>query len=148
MANFALIDIKGKVLQTTFVPNEYESNGNAYLNSLGLSGTWIQTSFNTRGGSHYTFQPILSAGIIVNYYSIPDSGTPLRKNYAAPGFVYDFERDAFIAARPPFNSWLLNETSGMWSPPVEYPNDGGYYTWTESTTSWTYVMPMSAYVRQ
>jgi hypothetical protein len=148
MANFALIDTKGRVLQTTFVPNEHESDGNTYLNSLGLSGTWIQTSFNTRAGVHYTQYPVLSAGVVVHYYAVPDEGTPLRKNYALPGFVYDATRDAFIAAKPIYPSWVLNETNGMWIPPVEYPNDGGYYTWNESTTSWTYVMPMSAYARQ
>ena len=39
---------------------------------------WIQTSYNTSGGVHL------------------DGGTPLRKNFASVGFVYDRDRDAFI----------------------------------------------------
>ena len=43
-----------------------------------LSGTWIQTSYNTYAGEHR------------------QGGTPLRKNYAGIGFTYDSVRDVFI----------------------------------------------------
>ena len=44
-------------------------------------------------------------------------------------------RDAFIAPQP-FSSWLLNDTTCMWEPPVASPNDGKKYNWDEKTISW------------
>jgi hypothetical protein len=79
-------------------------------------GEWIQTSYNTRGGQH-------------------PEGRPLRKNYAGIGYTYDRERDAFIPPKP-FASWLLNEDTCLWDPPVAYSEDGKRYTWDEPTTSW------------
>ena len=82
-----------------------------------LEGTWIQTSYNTYGGVH------------------SESGTPLRKNYAGIGHIYDETRDAFYAPQP-FASWTLNETTCQWDSPVAYPDDGKLYTWDEETTNW------------
>ena len=82
-------------------------------------GQWIQTSYNTRGGVHYE----------------PNSDTPssdqskaLRKNYAAVGFSYDRSKDAFIPPQP-YASWILNETTCLWEPPIVKPN--GNYKWNE-----------------
>ena len=47
----------------------------------------------------------------------------LRKNYAGIGFIYDSEKDAFIAPKP-YDSWTLNETTCKWEPPTPYPTDG------------------------
>ena len=82
-------------------------------------GEWIQTSYNTHGGLH------------------TQGGTPLRKNYAGVGMVYDSVRDAFYAPQP-FTSWTLNEDSCLWEAPVAYPNavNNEQYTWNEETTSW------------
>ena len=84
-------------------------------------GEWIQTSYNTYGGIHKL------------------GGTPLRKNYAAPGYIYDEARDAFYE-RQPFPSWILNETSCIWYPPIEYPNDDKVYIWNEDITNWEEVV--------
>jgi hypothetical protein len=62
-------------------------------------------------------------------------GTPLRKNYAGIGYVYDAERDAFYAPQP-YPSWSLNEDTCLWDCPVAHPNDGLDYTWDEETLSW------------
>jgi hypothetical protein len=78
---------------------------------------WIQTSYNTRAGIHTL------------------GGTPLRKNYAKIGGLYDAERDAFRDPQP-FDSWTLNEDTCEWNPPVPYPEDGKPWFWDESTTSW------------
>lgn len=89
-------------------------------------GQWIQTSYNTRGGVHYdpaTGEP--SA----------DQSKALRKNYAGIGYSYDATRDAFIPPKP-YASWLLNENACLWEAPAPYPNDGGLYTWNESTQTW------------
>jgi len=83
-------------------------------------GTWVQTSYNTQGGVHI------------------DGGTPLRKNYAGIGMVYDSERDAFYVSQP-YASWNLNDDSCIWEPPTAYPDDGNAYNWDEETTSWVEV---------
>lgn len=97
-----------------------------FINTLPNPETWIQTSYNTRGGVHYN----------------PETGEPsedqtkaLRKNYAGIGDTYDVQRDAFIAPQP-FPSWSLNEVSCFWEPPVPYPSDDGVYIWDESTLAW------------
>jgi hypothetical protein len=88
--------------------------------------TWIKTSYNTRGGIHY--QPNTD---------IPskDQSKALRKNFAGVNCVYDEERDAFMS-RQPFDSWILNEDTCWWEPPVAYPKDGNKYLWNEDTLSW------------
>lgn len=80
-------------------------------------GQWIQTSYNTHGGVH------------------TNGGTPLRKNYAGIGYTYDAQRDAFIPPKP-YASWLLNDDTCLWESPAPYPNDGGRYTWNETTQTW------------
>jgi hypothetical protein len=83
-------------------------------------GTWVQTSYNTQGGVHTL------------------GGTPLRKNYAGIGCVYDSEIDAFYGPQP-YSSWSLNEGTCYWEPPVAKPDDENNYTWNESTLSWDQV---------
>jgi hypothetical protein len=59
-----------------------------------------------------------------------------RKNFAAIGGVYDATRDAFIHPKP-YASWLLNEDTCSWYPPVEMPvQEGFFYTWNEETVGW------------
>lgn len=59
----------------------------------------------------------------------------IRKNYAAVGFTYDEELDAFIAPKP-FDSWILDEATCSWIPPIPYPADGGQYFWDEDSKGW------------
>jgi hypothetical protein len=80
-------------------------------------GTWIQTSYNTRGNQHTL------------------GGTPLRGNYAGVGYTYDSTNDVFYAPKP-YPSWTLNESTWTWEAPVAMPTDGSPYTWNESTQSW------------
>lgn len=86
-----------------------------YINTK--EGEWIQTSYNTRGGQHLL------------------SRTPLRKNYAGIGYLYDRERDAFITQQP-FPSWNLNEDSCIWEPPIPLPQDDNLYYWNENKINW------------
>lgn len=76
-----------------------------------------RTSYNTRGGEHLL------------------GGEPFRKNYASKGFTYDEERDAFIPPQP-FDSWLLNEETCLWEPPVPMPESIGFWQWDEASQSW------------
>lgn len=68
MAHFAKIE-DGIVTQVVVVDNEHEADGEAYLNSLGLEGTWIQTSYNGN----------------------------IRGKYAAIGDSYDSVADVFVS---------------------------------------------------
>jgi hypothetical protein len=90
----------------------------------GLFGQgWIQTSYNTRGGVHY------------GQDGNPDGGIALRGNYAFIGGTYDAAHDVFYAEQPS-PSWVLNQSTWEWEPPIPYPTDNYRYTWNESTVSW------------
>jgi hypothetical protein len=91
MAHFAKI-VDGVVENVVVVDNEHEADGEAYLNSIGLEGTWIQTSY------HANF----------------------RKRFACIGDTYDAENDVFVPFRPA-NAIAFNEEAWGWTvePPVE-----------------------------
>lgn len=115
MAHFAQINEDNIVTQVIVVANqdtadkdgvENEAIGAQFCNNL-LGGNWKQTSYNGR----------------------------IRKNYAGIGYKYDATLDAFIPPQP-FNSWVLDETTCQWKAPVDYPTDGGRYSWNEETLTW------------
>lgn len=115
MAHFARLD-DNAVTQVLVVNNdvitdskgkEQETLGIAFLQSLfGADTNWVQTSYNGK----------------------------FRKHYASIGFTYDATLDAFIPPQP-YASWLLNETTCTWKPPVPYPSEG-QYTWDEEQLAW------------
>jgi hypothetical protein len=101
-------------------------------------GTWVQTSYNTRGGVHYApYNVDPDSGDVLDepYVPQPDGGVALRKNYAGIGYTYDSARDAFIPPQP-YPSWVLNEDTCLWEAPVPYPTDGKRYNWNEETQQW------------
>jgi hypothetical protein len=91
---------------------------------VGDSDTWVQTSYNTRGGVHYAPNS-----------QTPDGGVALRKNHAGVGYTYDATKDAFIAPQP-YPSWTLDDDTCLWNAPVAYPDDGQMYGWDEENTQW------------
>jgi hypothetical protein len=126
MASFAKIGLNNKVIEVQSVVNEVlhdangieqEAIGIDFLTKLTGWAIWKQTSYNTSGGVHTL------------------GGTPLRKNYAGIGFIYDEDRDAFIPKKP-FNSWVLNESTCLWESPIPYPQDNNKYKWNEQNQSW------------
>ena len=121
MSHFAKVNKNTGIVERVIVaePEFFET----FVDST--PGTWIQTSYNTRGGVHYTKTGKPSA----------DQKKALRKNYAGLGYTYDKVRDAFIPPQP-HASWTLNEDTCLWEPPVEYPSDGKLYVWNESSKSW------------
>jgi hypothetical protein len=120
MAHFARI--KNGVVDFVTVGRDDDENREDELAHDGY--IYRRTSYNTRGGVHYTDgQP--SA----------DQTKAFRKNYAGLGYTYDAERDAFIPPKP-YNSWVLNENTCLWDAPVAMPNDGNRYTWDEATLAW------------
>ena len=114
MSHFAKIE-NNTVTQVIVAEQDFIDSG-----AVGDPSLWKQTSYNTSGGVHTL------------------GGTPLRGNYAGVGYVYDAENDVFYAPQP-YASWTLDQATWTWTPPTPYPEDGKYYTWTESTTSWTEV---------
>ena len=111
MAHFAKIGTGNIVQEVVVVSNEIattEQAGEEFLQNLyGDRAVWKQTSYNNN----------------------------IRKNFAGIGYHYDQTRDAFIAPQP-FNSWILNEDTCVWEPPVEKPNDENNYKWDENTQNW------------
>jgi hypothetical protein len=115
MAHFAELDQNNVVTRVVVVANqecldeygaESEAIGIAFCHAL-LGGTWKQTSYNGN----------------------------MRKNYAGVGYTYDSQRDAFIPPKP-YASWILNEDTCQWEPPIPYPTDEKMYLWDESTLAW------------
>ncbi len=59
----------------------------------------------------------------------------LRKNYAGIGYTYNKKLDGFIAPQP-YKSWVLDEKTCQYVPPVPMPTDQKLYTWDEATLEW------------
>lgn len=123
MAHFAELDQNNVVTRVIVVNDnclkdengiENEELGSANLESI-YGGKWIQTSYNNN----------------------------IRVHYAAIGFSYNQELDAFIPPKP-HPSWVLNETTVTWEAPVPEPTDapeGSYYSWNEDLVDWELITP-------
>ena len=79
-----------------------------------LGGTWVQTSYNTKGNQH-------------------PEGRPLNKNYAGIGYTWD---GTGFAAPQPYASWTKDSDTYLWEAPVAMPTDDKMYRWDEETISW------------
>lgn len=121
MAHFAKIE-NGIVVQVIVAESDFISTG-----VVGDPASWVQTSYNTRGGVHYGAD------------GQPDDGEPLRKNYAGIGYSYDETKDAFIPPKP-YASWILNEDTCLWDAPKPMPTDGKIYDWDEKKKKWVEVI--------
>ena len=138
MASFAKIGLNNIVITVESVSNnvlnnpatgqEEEERGLIFLRNLynEPEAIWKQTSYNTLGNVHLL------------------GGTPFRKNHAGIGHTYDQDKDAFIPIKPTeYSSWVLNNTTCQWEPPVSKPtevlpaNQG--YSWNEDTLTWDIV---------
>ncbi len=108
MSHFAKIENK---IVTNVIVAEKE-----FINTL--DGTWIQTSYNTRGNIHY------------GQDGKEDGGVALRGNFAGIGYNYDSTNDVFYAPQP-YPSWSLENSSWTWKAPITYPDDGNFYDWHE-----------------
>jgi len=115
MAHFAKLDQNNVVIEVCVVNNsvisinneEFEEEGIKFLSAITGHQHWKQTSYSSK----------------------------FRKNYASPGYSYDEELDVFLPPKP-FNSWILDETTYQWTPPVSYPDDGYEYVWIDSALKW------------
>jgi hypothetical protein len=91
MAHFAKIE-NGIVTEVVVVDNSEESRGEEFLNSLGLEGRWVQTSYNANFG----------------------------KKFAAIGDTFVASTGQFKPAKP-FASWKWNADEWNWSAPKPMP---------------------------
>jgi hypothetical protein len=110
MAHFAKIE-NGIVTQVVVVDNSQEMRGEEFLNSIGLEGKWVQTSYNANFG----------------------------KKFAAIGDTYVASTGFFKPAKP-FGSWKFDEEAWGWNPPKPYPADGKLHTWNENLKDWVEVI--------
>lgn len=115
MAHFAQLDENNVVQQVIVIANEdcgggdyptADQPGQEFIASLGLPGTWKQTSYNNN----------------------------FRKHYAGIGYTYDEVNDVFISPRP-FASWNL-DSNFDWQAPVAMPTEGGPWIWNEEAGNW------------
>jgi hypothetical protein len=118
MSHFAKLDENNVVVFVTV--GRQEDDGKEAELCARTGDRYVQTSFNTIGGEHLL------------------GGVPFRKNFAAIGYTYDENRDAFIPPQP-YASWQLNENTCLWEAPVNYPKDNHDYFWDESTQNWVLV---------
>ena len=118
MAHYAFLNMQNIVTEVIVGKDETEGPTNWEIHYGNIrEQVCKRTSYNTIGNKHL------------------NGGTPFRKNYAGIGYTYDYARDAFIPPKP-YNSWLLNEDTCLWDPPVEMPSDGKRYQWNEDEKKW------------
>jgi hypothetical protein len=117
MAHYAFINSDNMVLEVITGRHEDETiegvvDWETYYTTKRQNLRAIRTSYNTRGGVHYT-----------DSEPSADQSKALRKNYAGIGFTYDEERDAFIPPKPnpteEVSDWVLNEETCLWEPVSE-----------------------------
>jgi len=120
MSHYAQLDENNMVVFVIAAKSDHKED--EFTESTG--NVWKQTSYNTSGGVHYT-----------DGVPSDDQTKAFRFNYAGIGFTYDKNRDAFIPPKP-FESWILDEDTCLWHPPLPYPEDGGNYRWDEDLFSW------------
>ena len=142
MAHFAKLGSNSKVIQVLTLNNgdmlnadgvEDETVGQQYLerHNNWPAQMWIQTSYNTSGGTH------------------KDGGTALRGNYAGIGYIWDEDNNIFYGKKP-YASWVLNTTTASWHSPIgDAPDDltdeekaaNTHYVWNEGTGAWDKTTP-------
>jgi hypothetical protein len=121
MAHFAQLDENNNVINILVVStedildengDESEAKGIEFLkNIVDSNAIWKQTSYTGE----------------------------FRKKYAAIGGSYDPVNDCFINPKP-YPSWIFNDLTQTWIPPVEVPNaDDSMYVWDESNRNWKIV---------
>jgi len=89
MSHFAKV-LNGRVVQVIRAEPEFF---NSFRDTS--PGTWIQTSYNTRGNQHL------------------QGGVPFRGNYAGVGYTYDYKNDVFYAPKP-YPDSVLNTDTWLW----------------------------------
>ena len=97
MSHFAQIE-NGIVINVIVAEQDYIDT---------ISGTWVQTSYNTRGGIYYipNSNPPEPG---------PDQSLALRANYAGIGYTFDITNDVFYAPKPDGDGWTISAPTWLW----------------------------------
>jgi hypothetical protein len=118
MAHYAFLDQNNIVVEVIVGKDETDTTLDWEQHYSEVKGLVCKrTSYNTIGNVHVY------------------GGIPFRKNYASIGYYYDQEKDGFIPPKP-FNSWILNNNTCLWEPPITKPDDGKRYEWNENLINW------------
>ncbi len=158
MAHFAKLGSNSKVIQVLTLNNsdmlnadgvEDETVGQQYLETHNNwpAQMWIQTSYNTSGGKHYTVTTN-EDGTQTRTESA-DQSKAFRGNYAGIGYTWD-EDDQIFWPKKPYASWVKNTTTANWASPIgdapaltaeqtsqnEADTHRWYYDWNEANQSW------------
>lgn len=125
MAHYAFIDENYVVVDVIVGKDEGNFDWENHYGNL-RGQLCKRTSYNTRGGIYYQPDSNIPA---------EDQSKAFRMNYACIGGTYDPVRDAFI---PPkfYPSWVLNEETLLWQPPIPRPDDDKFYYWDENSLTW------------
>jgi len=117
MAHFAELNEYNTVLRVIVVhnnelldenSNESEQKGIQFCKDhYGQDTKWIQTSYNGN----------------------------FRNCYAGTGYWYDEVKDIFVPKKP-YLSWILNEETNRWEPPIPIPDTTRIYYWNEEILNW------------
>lgn len=128
MAHYAILDENNIVTQVIVGKDENEPLPDGYTSWEQYYGG-KRTSYNAIGGKRKNPET----------NEITDE-PGFRKNYAAIGFKYDEEWDAFSPPRP-FPSWKFNYETFLWEPPIPKPDvkPGFIWKWGEINQEWVAV---------
>lgn len=119
MAHFARLDENNNVIQVIVVDNKALLDENGQENEelgikfcqqlLGENTRWVQTSYNSS----------------------------FRNRFAGTGSYYDPVRDVFTEMKP-YDSWIYDEETNSWVPPIPKPENGDNYIfiWDEENKNW------------
>jgi hypothetical protein len=124
MAHYAIIDDENKVIQVIVGIDETENPNAEQMYSEMFGNRCKRTSYNTLGGRHYS-----------NETGKWSKARQFRGNFATKGMIYDDDLDVFYDEKP-FESWLFNDETYTWDPPIPYPADGNEYEWNEPEQKW------------
>ena len=121
MAHYAILNMSNVVTKVITGRDEGDTDTNWELFYQDMfKQVCKRTSYNTKSGKHLL------------------GGTPFRKNYAAVGYTYDQQRDAFIPPKP-YDSWVLNEDTCNWVAPIQRPDNDKINLWNENDKTWTQI---------
>ena len=84
--------------------------------------------------SEFNFIGSGSVGDVFEWIQTSYNGN-FRKNFAGVGYTYDKTLDAFIEPKP-YLSWILDESTCKYVPPIPSPSNTEKYKWEETSQTW------------
>lgn len=113
----------------TFIPVEDFQNANARYIAFVLDGYIVQLmKVDTRLYSILASDPII----------VDVTDRPISKKGLEPFTQYDIETGKIFPPKE-YDSWIYNDESERWDPPIEKPENtpGVFFVWDEESLAWT-----------